>query len=161
MTKPRILHVAIPSVPFFSLFDYLAPVDCLPEQLLAGIRLEVPFGKRTKIAFLISHSTESHYPLEKLKPISQRLDDTPLLSEMDLRLLHWVSAYYHHPLGDVISAAFPVALRQGKAATLKKNLLHATTPKYYRLLFVMTRNKKPLTLFHKPLARLGYFYLKG
>lgn len=161
MTKPRILHVAIPSVPFFSLFDYLAPVDCLPEQLLAGIRLEVPFGKRTKIAFLISHSTESHYPLEKLKPISQRLDDTPLLSEMDLRLLHWVSAYYHHPLGDVISAAFPVALRQGKAATLKKKPSSRDNTKILSPIICNDAQQKAIDAVSQAFGTFGVFLLEG
>lgn len=120
MTKPRIVHVAIPSVPFFEFFDYLAPNDCTLEQLRAGIRLEVPFGKRTKIAFLMTTSFDSHYALEKLKPILRIIDNASLLSDVDLQLLHWVSHYYHHPIGEVMSAAFPTALRQGKEAVIKK-----------------------------------------
>jgi primosomal protein N' (replication factor Y) len=117
-TKPKILKVAIPAVPFFKLFEYLAPEDC--ALLRAGIRLEVPFGRNSKIAFLIATSDESDYPIEKLKPITRIIDDAPLLAEIDLKLLHWVSNYYHHPIGEVMSAAFPVALRQGKEAVIKK-----------------------------------------
>ncbi len=120
MTKSLILKVAIPAVPFFQLFEYLATENYSHENLRAGIRLEVPFGKRSKIAFLISTSFESNYPHEKLKPITRIIDDTPLLAEIDLKLLHWVSGYYHHPLGEVMSAAFPIALRQGKDAVIKK-----------------------------------------
>ena len=117
---PFILKVAIPAVPFFKLFEYLAPEDCPSENLQAGIRLEVPFGKRSKIAFLIAISTESEYPIEKLKPITRIIDDAPLLGCCDLKLLHWVANYYHHPIGEVMSAAFPVALRQGKDTIIKK-----------------------------------------
>ena len=120
MTNARIFHVAIPSVPFFEFFDYLAPEDCDLASLRAGIRLEVPFGKRTKIAFLMAMGVDSHYPIEKLKPILRIIDNQPLLSELDLQLLHWVSRYYHHPIGEVMSAAFPIALRQGKEAVIKK-----------------------------------------
>ncbi len=118
MTKPRILKVAIPAVPFFKLFEYLAPENS--QNLQAGIRLEVPFGNRSKIAFLIATSIESDYPIEKLKLITRIIDDVPLLAEIDLKLLHWVAGYYHHPIGEVMSTAFPVALRQGKEAVIKK-----------------------------------------
>ena len=120
MIKPQILKVAIPSVPFFKLFEYLVPEDCPNGDFQAGIRLEVPFGKSSKIGFLIATSTKSDYPIEKLKSIIRFIDDTPLLAEIDLKLLHWVANYYHHPIGEVMSAAFPVALRQGKEAIIKK-----------------------------------------
>ncbi len=118
MTKPLILKVAIPAVPFFKLFEYLAPDDS--QHLQAGIRLEVPFGKTSKIGFLIATSVENDYAIEKIKPITRIIDDVPLLAEIDLKLLHWVAGYYHHPIGEVMSAAFPVALRQGKDAMIKK-----------------------------------------
>lgn len=118
MIKPLILKVAIPAVPFFQLFEYLAPEN--DANLQAGIRLEVPFGKTSKVAFLIATSFDSIFPFEKLKPIKRIIDDVPLLAEIDLKLLSWVANYYHHPIGEVMSAAFPVALRQGKDAIIKK-----------------------------------------
>ncbi len=118
MINLQILKVAIPAVPFFQLFEYLPTENC--ALLQAGIRLEVPFGKASKIAFLIATSFESDFPIEKLKPITRIIDDTPLLAEIDLKLLHWVANYYHHPIGEVMSAAFPIALRQGKEAVIKK-----------------------------------------
>ena len=117
-TNSKILNVAIPAVPFFQLFEYLAPEN--GENLQAGIRLEVPFGKTSKVAFLIAINSESDFPIEKLKPIIRIIDDVPLLAEIDLKLLHWVASYYHHPIGEVMSAAFPIALRQGKEAVIKK-----------------------------------------
>ncbi|MGB4498021.1 MAG: primosomal protein N' [Methylococcaceae bacterium] len=118
MTNSQILKVAIPAVPFFSHFEYLAPEN--GANLQAGIRLEVPFGKTSKVAFLLAISNESDFPIEKLKPITRIIDDAPLLAEIDLKLLHWVANYYHHPIGEVMSAAFPIALRQGKEAVIKK-----------------------------------------
>jgi primosomal protein N' (replication factor Y) (superfamily II helicase) len=117
-TSRLILRVAI-AVPLYRLFDYLAPTDVDLPGLAAGIRLEVPFGMGKKIAYLIEVSQHSEIALDKLKPIVRILDDKPLLSTKDIRLLHWASDYYHHPLGEVFSAAFPVSLRQGKAATIR------------------------------------------
>lgn len=115
--KELIFRVAIPA-PLYRLFDYLAPLDPGPGPFLPGIRLEVPFGKGSKIAFLIAITHHSEFDNSKLKRIARILDNEPLLSVKDLRLLHWASSYYHHPIGEVFSAAFPVSLRQGKPAEL-------------------------------------------
>ncbi|MGR9115114.1 MAG: primosomal protein N' [Gammaproteobacteria bacterium] len=114
----RILRVALP-VPIRRLFDYLAPETAAASSLKPGMRVKVPFGSSSKIAFLVEVSDGSEIEADKLKRAETVLDREPLLTETDLRLLHWASRYYHHPLGEVFSAAFPVALRQGKPAQVK------------------------------------------
>ncbi len=120
-----IFRVAI-ALPVHRLFDYLAPEQLASTQIKPGIRLEVPFGKAKKIAFLVECVAHSDIDIAKLKRVERILDEKPLLSTKDLALLHWAAGYYHHPLGEVFSAAFPVALRQGKAAVIQ-------TEKYYAL----------------------------
>ena len=112
-----IFRVAI-ALPVYRLFDYLAPEQLGPAETKPGIRLEVPFGKAKKIAFLVECVQHSDIDISKLKRVERILDDRPLLSTKDLALLHWASRYYHHPLGEVFSAAFPVALRQGKSVDI-------------------------------------------
>ena len=41
--------------------------------------------------------------------------------------MQWASNYYHHPLGEVISAAFPAALRQGKSVVVQSEKRYALT----------------------------------
>jgi primosomal protein N' (replication factor Y) len=120
-----IFRVAI-ALPVYRLFDYLAPEQCALPPIKPGIRLEVPFGKVKKIAYLVECVQHSDMEIAKLKRIERILDETPLLSTKDLALLHWAGNYYHHPLGEVFSAAFPVALRQGKSALIQ-------TEKHYSL----------------------------
>lgn len=120
-----IFRVAVPA-PVDRLFDYLAPSNDWEGVISPGARLEVPFGKSKKIAFLVALSQSSEVDTEKLKPVSRILDAQSLLSAQDMELLRWASRYYHHPLGEVISSAFPVMLRQGKSAHLK-------SPQCYRL----------------------------
>lgn len=55
MGEALIFRVAIP-VPVYSLFDYLAPDNVELDNIKPGMRLEVPFGKAKKIAFLIEIS---------------------------------------------------------------------------------------------------------
>ena len=116
---PVIFRVAI-QVPVYRLFDYLAPIDIDLSTLVPGVRLEVPFGKGLKIAYLLEITQQSDIDISKLKPVIRILDHYSLLSAKDLRLLKWASEYYHHPIGDVVSTALPTALRQGKPAVLKE-----------------------------------------
>jgi len=121
-----IFRVAI-AVPVYRLFDYLAPEQFEPAHIKPGIRLEVPFGKAKKIAFLVECVEHSDIDIGKLKRVERILDEKPLLSTKDLTLLHWAGSYYHHPLGEVFSAAFPVTLRQGKPAVLQAEKRYALT----------------------------------
>lgn len=121
-----IFRVAI-AVPLYRLFDYWAPHTFDADTVQPGIRLEVPFGKGKKVGFLVEQVRESELDTGKLKQVTRILDKQALLSETDLRLLHWASRYYHHPLGEVISSAFPVALRQGKSASFPFEKRYALT----------------------------------
>ncbi|MFW5444391.1 MAG: primosomal protein N' [Methylococcaceae bacterium] len=118
-----ILKIAI-AVPLNRLFDYLVPDDT--DQILPGTRVTVPFGKSKKVGFVIENVEFSELKIERLKPIIEVLDESPLISEKDIQLLQWASRYYHHPLGEVFNAAFPVSLRKGKKAILIEE-------KYYQL----------------------------
>jgi len=121
-----IFRVAIP-VPVYRLFDYLAPDNVELDSIKPGVRLEVPFGKGKKCAFLFEIARHSELDTGKLKRVVRILDHKPLLSSKDLRLLQWASQYYHHPLGEVISAAFPAALRQGKSIVVPSEKRYALT----------------------------------
>lgn len=119
--SPYILRVALP-VPLYRLFDYLAPADLDLAGVSPGARLLVPFGNTKKVAYLIEICKQSELEHSKLKTVEQVLDKSALISVQDLRLLLWASAYYHHPAGEVISAAFPAELRKGKPAVINSAL---------------------------------------
>ncbi len=60
------------------------------------------------------HSEVSSLPAHKIRRCIEALDDAPVLSEPELRLIRFTSDYYHHPVGEVVAAAMPALLRQGK-----------------------------------------------
>ncbi len=121
-----IFRVAI-ALPVYRLFDYLAPDNIEMTAIKPGVRLEVPFGNAKKIAFLVECVEQSDIAIGKLKRVERILDQKPLLSVKDVALLHWASRYYHHPLGEVFSAAFPAALRQGKSTLMQTEKRYALT----------------------------------
>jgi primosomal protein N' (replication factor Y) len=107
-----ILRLALPT-PLRRLFDYLPPQQIDPAALLPGIRVQVPFQRRTLIGVLVSVEKSSSLPYEKLKRADLIIDDVPILtSEID-KLCLWASDYYHCSLGEVYASAMPTQLRKG------------------------------------------------
>ncbi len=113
MSVTRICQVAIPS-PIRRHFDYLAPKTSI--ALKPGMRLRVPFGRRSVTGILLALAEDSPLPRARLKAVLEVLDAEPLIPEELFALLTWAADYYHHPIGEVLHAALPVALRQGALA---------------------------------------------
>jgi len=114
---PTYLRIAVPS-PLRRLFDYLPPADQDPAVALAlppGIRVRVPFGRRSVVGVLVATATRSDIPLAQLKCAEAILDDVPLLSPAVFDLCRWAAGYYLHPPGDVFAAALSKRLRAGRA----------------------------------------------
>lgn len=124
-----ILEIALP-VPLRRTFDYLG-VDQHGKDLCdlsPGQRLLVNFGRQSLVGILVKIKTESEFPLEKLKGVSQVLDPEPCFSTADLALLDWAASYYQQSLGEVYHSALPKLLREANAiAELAQQQLQATS----------------------------------
>lgn len=105
-----VIRVALP-LPLRQHFDYLLPDDI---QVSQGCRVRVPFGKRELIGVVWQFNPDSPYELTQLKPVSAVLEYQPVLSERLRQLLSFAADYYHHPLGEVLMAALPALLREGR-----------------------------------------------
>ena len=118
-----VLRVAL-DVPLRRLFDYLPPGGSAPIE--PGMRIRVPFGRQKLVGFVVETAESSELPLAKLKPALQLLDERPLLDAAALALLRWAAEYYHHPIGEVLTAAVPKALRMGAPAVAREERWIAT-----------------------------------
>ncbi len=118
----RIYQIAVPT-PLYRAFDYLAPVALTP-----GARVRVPFGRRELVGVVMGEVTRSELPANRLKNITQPLDDSAIFPPSVLSLLQWAADYYHHPLGEVVHTALPVYLRQGRAPVASGVKLWSLTP---------------------------------
>lgn len=123
MAEPDIYAIALPT-PLRRSFDYLSfdPQDMLshPPEIKAqpGMRVRVSFGNQILVGIIIEVKNDSDYDIQQLKAVHSLLDHQPLLDEELLAQCQWAASYYHHPAGEVLAAAIPVALRQGDPATL-------------------------------------------
>lgn len=111
MSDSTILKVAV-NVPLSRDFDYLPPASGPVPAV--GCRVLVPFGRRQQIGMVTAHANESVISAARIRRCSRVLDENAILSDPDLWLIRFASDYYHHPIGEVVSAALPALLRQGK-----------------------------------------------
>uniref|UniRef100_UPI0038B5223B primosomal protein N' n=1 Tax=Zestomonas carbonaria TaxID=2762745 RepID=UPI0038B5223B len=113
------LRLALPS-PLRRLFDYRAPAGIAAARLQPGMRLRVPFGRREVIGVLVEKVAHSEVPADKLKAALELLDPRPPIPPALFRLCLWTAQYYQHSLGDTLSWALPVLLRQGEPAEARQ-----------------------------------------
>lgn len=100
---PAFVNVALP-VPLFKTFTYSVPEEHR-ELSLRGMRVTVPFGKRTVTGVVVDEAEETE--LEKVRPIADLLDREPLFTPEMLRFAQWLSSYYVSPLGETLRAMLP------------------------------------------------------
>jgi primosomal protein N' (replication factor Y) len=102
----RFVRVAL-DVPVGDWFDYEAGAVDVP----AGSLVVVPFGRRRTVGVAIETVARSALAPERLRRIERRLEVDPLPPET-LALARFCSEYYRAPLGQVLFAILPTALRR-------------------------------------------------
>ena len=75
-----------------------------------GMRIAVPFGKSKIYTSLVIDLHQNQPSLYEAKEISQILDKTPIVTEIQIQHWQWIASYYMCALGDVYRGALPSAL---------------------------------------------------
>ena len=143
-----ILAIAVP-VPLRKTFNY---TYTQPVEL--GVRVQVSFANRPLVGVVVGCvNSIDEIPLEqqgdpnKYKPIDAVLDDTPMLSQSWLSLLHWLASYYQHPLGEVVQTALPNALRKPQSSQPTPINVLALSPTYKLSMSLVMILLRPFHLF--------------
>ncbi len=112
-----ILRVAL-DTPLRQLFDYLPSADAQwpPNQWQPGVRVRVPFGRRSLVGVVVEITPQSSIAADKLRRVLEAIDTAPVFDAALLELLRWTADYYHHPIGEVMAAALPKLARDGAPA---------------------------------------------
>lgn len=124
-----LIQVALP-VPLYQVFDYLVPDNLQSPTNFPkiGSRVLVPFGRQKLIGIVVTHIEQSDISIHKLKHILQVIDNEAIIDDNLLKLAHWLSQYYHYPLGDVFAVMLPTLVRQGKALTQPQDFWRVLRP---------------------------------
>ena len=110
-------------------FDYLVPDELWPIRI--GQRVEVPFGKKDKLQIGFCVKTDISYEKIqqkfRLKKVIRIIDKEPLLDEQLMASARWISSYYVCPLGQVLGAIVPAAVKKGAGAKTEKHIYLSVT----------------------------------
>ncbi|MBR2860780.1 MAG: primosomal protein N' [Clostridia bacterium] len=83
-----------------------------------GMRVAVPFGRQKNVeGIVVSLSEETDVPWDKLKPIYSCLDETPVITQEQIALAHWIKKEYHATMADALRLFVPSTLRSGRVKT--------------------------------------------
>jgi primosomal protein N' (replication factor Y) len=104
------------SLPFRKAFTYKVPEE-LESNTTFGVRAIAPFGKRTLTGFITNTSDKTSLK-EKIKPISDILDEVPIINEKSLKFYQWIADYYLCSLGEALRLAVP----HGSAVESKRKI---------------------------------------
>jgi len=99
--RRSLIRVALP-VPVRRSFTY----SVTGEAPAVGVRVEVPFGKRTLIGWVLGPGSE----VPRVREVRSVLDTEPVVGDELLGLARWMSDYYVAPVGIVLKAMLPVRM---------------------------------------------------
>lgn len=99
--RRSLIRVALP-VPVRRSFTY----GVTGEVPAAGVRVEVPFGKRTLVGWVLGPGAE----VPRVREVRSVLDTEPVVGDELLGLARWMSDYYVAPVGIVLKAMLPARM---------------------------------------------------
>ena len=101
-------------------FDYAVPHN-LENAVRPGVRVEVPFGKSSRVGCVLSVNEVTQYTGKyKLKEIISIQSNSPQLPEKLLQLGNWMADYYCCSYEQAVKALLPGAVRRNKSNNGKR-----------------------------------------
>ena len=150
----RYADVILP-VPLQGTFTY-----AVPEGMGVGVgcRVLVSFGRSKMYLGIVLRLHDQKPEGYEVKPIAQRMDEEPIVTDHQLKLWQWIADYYLSPIGDVYKAALPAGLKAEDGYRPKTETYIRLTEAYRNVtalhiaLNVLARAKKQLEAFTDYLA---------
>ncbi len=101
-----LIEVAVP-LPVHKTFTYSVP-EAFAHAVEPGVKVLVSFGRRRLGGYVLGPSKDMGSL--KIKPVLEVLDPNPLFPPDMVRFFRWISDYYLHPVGEVVTCALPSGL---------------------------------------------------
>ncbi len=89
-------------------YTYSIPDD-LAELVLPGVRVEIPFGKRSILGYVVERTEESEFA--EVRAIDGVVDEPRLILDHHIALARQIADRYCAPLGEVLRAMLPKGVR--------------------------------------------------
>lgn len=137
-------------VPLQGLFTYAIPEGV---NVGVGMRVLVTFGRSKTYLGIVARIHDVKPEGYQVKPITQVMDQEPIVTEQQLKLWQWISDYYLSPIGEVYKAALPAGLKAEDGYKAKTETYIRLTEQYrnttalHIALNVLARAPKQLEAF--------------
>ncbi len=111
MPDVTIAKIAVSGIPFRldRPFDYAIPMD-MKEKVQPGVRVAVPFTRANRRTEGIVLALAPIGAYEKLKPISEVLDEAPILTQAQIKLALWMHERFFCTVYEAVKAMLPAGL---------------------------------------------------
>jgi len=119
LTSPFFIDVVLP-IPIQKAYTY-AVTEQEAAFLKKGMRVAVSFGSNSIYTAIVLEIHQNAPMLYEAKEIHQILDESPIVSEIQLKHWEWIATYYMCYLGEVFRAALPSALLLESETVIYKN----------------------------------------
>lgn len=96
-------------------FEYSVPEDM---QVCVGERVIVPFGSRYLQGFIVGLSDKCSYDADKVKPITRKIEDFPVIKKEMLELMFYMADKLHLKLASCLRLFLPSEMRTDKIKEL-------------------------------------------
>lgn len=106
---PLFADVILP-LPLADTFTYSVPKE-LGSLIREGCRVSVPLGKSKHYTALVSRIHDNEPTEYTVRPITELLDESPILLPTQTKLWEWISRYYMCSMGEIFKAAVPQGLK--------------------------------------------------
>ena len=148
-------------LPLQGTFTYAVPAQ-MQAVVKVGMRVLVPFGRNKTYLGIVARLHDRQPQGYEVKPISQLMDEEPIVTLEQLKLWQWVADYYLSPIGDVYKAALPAGLKAEDGYRPKTETYIRLTPAYQNetalhvALDILARAPKQLEAFTAYLELSGW-----
>ena len=115
--KQLVAEIILP-LPLAQTYSY--NVENFREEIVAGMRVIVPFGKR-KFYTGIVYDLKEEEDTSSLKPVLSLIENYPIVLPKQFLLWEWIANYYQCSLGEVFKAAIPSGFRIESTTYISKN----------------------------------------
>ena len=96
-------------------FEYFVPEDM---QVCVGERVIVPFGSRYLQGFIVGLSDKCSYDADKVKPITRKIENFPVIKKEMLELMFYMADKLHLKLASCLRLFLPSEMRTDKIKEL-------------------------------------------
>ena len=148
-------------LPLQGTFTYAVPAQ-MQAVVKVGMRVLVPFGRNKTYLGIVARLHDRQPQGYEVKPISQLMDEEPIVTSEQLKLWQWIADYYLSPIGDVYKAALPAGLKAEDGYRPKTETYIRLTPAYQNetalhvALDILARAPKQLEAFTAYLELSGW-----